>query len=56
MAWLQLLGLASGIVVIIIGARRVIAQGISIDSMRAVTLMVMPRPAVDRLQISFNAI
>ena len=33
----------SGMVVIIIGARRVIAPGISIDSMRAVTLMVMYR-------------
>jgi len=36
----------SGMVVIIIGARRVIAPGISIDSMRAVTLMVMYRFAL----------
>ena len=38
---------ASDMVVIIIGARRVIAQGISIDSMRALTPMVMYRSAAD---------
>ena len=41
-------------VVIIIGARRVIAQGISIDSMRAVTLMVVYRSAANRLALTLT--
>ena len=41
-------------VVIIIGARRVSAQGISIDSMRAVTLMVVYRSAANRLALTLT--